>query len=45
MTHEGADAHIDKLARKYLGKDFPGRLEGQVRVIVRVRTDHIAIQG
>jgi PPOX class probable F420-dependent enzyme len=45
MTHEGADAHIDKLARKYLGTDFPGHLEGQVRVIVRVRTDHIAIQG
>jgi PPOX class probable F420-dependent enzyme len=45
MTHDGADAHIDKLAQKYLGTDFPGHREDQVRVIVRVRTDHIAIQG
>jgi PPOX class probable F420-dependent enzyme len=45
MTHEGAAAHIDKLAQKYLGTDFPGHQEGQTRVIVRVRTDHIAIQG
>ncbi len=45
MTREGADAHIDALAQKYLGTDYPGHAEGQVRVIVRVRTDHIAIQG
>ena len=34
---EGADAHIDKLAKKYLGKDeYPFRTSEETRVIVRV---------
>jgi PPOX class probable F420-dependent enzyme len=42
----GADAHIDALAKKYLGVDsYPMRREGQVRIRVTVRTDHIAMQG
>ena len=46
VTTEGADAHIDALAKKYLGVDsYPMRREGEVRIIVRVRTDHIAMQG
>jgi PPOX class probable F420-dependent enzyme len=46
ITTEGADAHIDSLAKKYLGVDsYPMRREGEVRIIVRVRTDHIAMQG
>jgi hypothetical protein len=46
VTTEGADAHIDWLAKKYLGVDScPNRREGEVRIIVRVRTDHIAMQG
>lgn len=46
VTTEGADAHIDWLAKKYLGVDsYPNRREGEVRIIVRVRTDHIAMQG
>ena len=37
LVHEGADAHIDKLAKKYLDADsYPMRKEGEVRVIVRV---------
>lgn len=37
LDEEGADAHIDKLAKKYLGKDsYPFRQPGEVRVIVRV---------
>lgn len=33
----GADAHIDRLARKYLGQDsYPFRRPGEERVIVRV---------
>jgi len=37
FVHEGADAHIDKLAKKYLDADsYPWRKEGEVRVIVRV---------
>jgi PPOX class probable F420-dependent enzyme len=46
MTTDGADAHIDALAKKYLGVDsYPMRQEGEVRIKVRVRTDHIAMQG
>jgi PPOX class probable F420-dependent enzyme len=46
ITTDGADAHIDALAKKYLGVDsYPMRQEGEVRVKVRVRTDHIAMQG
>jgi PPOX class probable F420-dependent enzyme len=37
MTEEGADAHIDKMAKKYLGQDeYPFRQPGEVRVIVRI---------
>src|ERR1700722_13689167 len=46
VSTEGADAHIDFLAKKYLGVDsYPGRREGEVRIRVTVRTDHIAMQG
>ena len=42
----GADAHIDALAKKYLGVDsYPMRREGEVRIRVTVRTDHIAMGG
>lgn len=45
MTNEGADAHIDRLAHKYLGVDaYPNRREGEVRLTVRIRVDHIAMQ-
>jgi PPOX class probable F420-dependent enzyme len=46
ITTDGADAHIDALAKKYLDVDaYPMRSEGEVRVRVIVRTDHIAMQG
>jgi PPOX class probable F420-dependent enzyme len=46
VTTDGADAHIDALAKKYLGVDtYPMRREGDVRIRVTVRTDHIAMQG
>ena len=45
MSHEGAVEHLNALSQKYLGKDFAGNLEGQVRVIVRVRIDHISMQS
>ena len=46
VATEGADAHIDALAKKYLGVDtYPMRREGEVRVRVTVRTDRIAMQG
>jgi hypothetical protein len=46
VSSEGADAHIDALAKKYLGVDtYPMRKEGEVRLRITVRTDHIAMQG
>ena len=46
VSSDGADAHIDALAKKYLGVDtYPMRKEGEVRLRITVRTDHIAMQG
>jgi PPOX class probable F420-dependent enzyme len=46
ITTDGADEHIDALAKKYLGVDtYPMRREGEVRIKVRVRTDRIAMGG
>ena len=40
ITAEGADAHIDALAKRYLGADsYPGRQAGERRVIVRIAPD------
>lgn len=41
ITHEGADEHIDQLARRYLGKDrYPWRRAGEQRVLVRIEPEH-----
>jgi PPOX class probable F420-dependent enzyme len=41
-THEGADEHIDQLAKKYLDQDtYPFRQEGEERVKLRIRADRI----
>jgi PPOX class probable F420-dependent enzyme len=45
MAHDGADEHIDFLAKKYLGVDeFQGRVEGQQRVKIRIHPEWIAMQ-
>lgn len=45
-TFVGADAHIDKLAKKYLGVEvYPGHAPDQKRVIYRVRPEHIQTMG
>jgi PPOX class probable F420-dependent enzyme len=37
VAEEGADAHIDALAKKYLGKDkYPFRQPGEIRVIYEI---------
>ena len=42
MTHEGADAHIDAMAKKYLDTDsYPGRNPAEVRVIVKIAPDRV----
>ncbi len=44
--HEGADAHIDAMAKKYLGKDtYPFRREGEQRVILRIKPHHVIEMG
>jgi PPOX class probable F420-dependent enzyme len=46
VTTDGADAHIDRLAKKYLGVDeYPMRQPGEVRLKIRIRTDRIPMQG
>ena len=37
VTEKGADEHIDRMAKKYLGKDkYPFRQPGEVRVIYKI---------
>jgi len=39
-TQNGADAHIDSLAKRYLGQDkYPFRAPGEVRVIYEIAID------
>lgn len=46
LTTEGADPHIDRLAKKYLGKDeYPFRKEGEQRVTVRITPEHVSASG
>ena len=45
MTSEGAEEHVDRLAKKYLGVDsYPMRQPGEVRVMIRIRPDHVLMQ-
>jgi PPOX class probable F420-dependent enzyme len=42
VTPEGADEHIDSLAKKYLDKDeYPFRQSGEERLIVRIKPHSI----
>ncbi len=46
MTEKGGDAHIDKMAKKYLGKDsYPGRKAGEVRIVVKIEPDKVHTNG
>lgn len=46
ITENGADAHIDSLAKKYLDKDrYPFRAAGEVRVIYKIRLDKVSTVG
>jgi PPOX class probable F420-dependent enzyme len=40
-THDGADAHIDVLSRRYLGIDYPNRFEGEQRIFFRVQPERV----
>ncbi|MCC7362833.1 MAG: PPOX class F420-dependent oxidoreductase [Dehalococcoidia bacterium] len=45
-TYEGADAHIDQLAKKYMGLDsYPYRTETEKRVIYRIEPEAVQTYG
>ena len=45
-TTQGADAHIDSLALRYIGKDkYPWKKPGEVRVIFKIRPEHTTKMG
>jgi PPOX class probable F420-dependent enzyme len=42
ITEQGADAHIDKMAKKYLDKDkYPFRQPGEVRLLVTIEPEKV----
>ncbi len=46
LVDEGADDHIDRLAKKYIGADtYPYRQPGERRVTVRIAVDNIDSRG
>ncbi len=46
LTEEGADAQIDKLAKKYLGKDeYPWRNPAETRVKVLIEPEKVDASG
>jgi PPOX class probable F420-dependent enzyme len=46
ITENGADAHIDKMAKKYLDKDkYPNRQPGEVRVLYKIAPEHGSSMG
>ena len=46
ITEKGADQHINKLAKKYLGVDkYPYAQPGEVRVLYRVKPEHVHASG
>jgi PPOX class probable F420-dependent enzyme len=46
ITEEGADEHIDKLAKKYLNVDrYPYRRPGEVRVIYKIKPERATYMG
>ena len=46
VTEQGADDHIDRLAKKYLGADkYPLRQPGEVRLIFKVQVERVRTEG
>lgn len=46
ITEQGADAHIDALAKKYMGQDtYPFRQPGEERVIYKVTPGKVQSMG
>jgi PPOX class probable F420-dependent enzyme len=46
VTEKGADEHIDKMAKKYLGQDkYPYRQPGEVRVMYKIEPERASTMG
>ena len=46
VTEQGADDHIDRMAKKYLGlSKYPNRQPGEVRVIYKIEAEHTSSMG
>jgi PPOX class probable F420-dependent enzyme len=46
VTDANADAHIDKLAKRFLGVDkYPYRQPGEKRLVIRIAVDRISGMG
>ena len=42
LTHDGADEHIDALAKRYMGvEEYPMRQPGEQRLIVKVEPERV----
>ena len=41
QTEQGADEHIDQLARRYTGDVYKLRVPGMVRVILKIKPEHV----
>ena len=45
-TEDGADAHIDKMAKKYLNlESYPYRNPAEQRVIYTIQADQVQVSG
>jgi len=46
VTENGAEKHIDKMAKKYLDKDkYPFARPGEQRVLILITPEHFSTQG
>ena len=46
VTEQGADAHIDKMTKKYMNQDtYPYRRPGEVRVMVKIAPEKVHAMG
>jgi PPOX class probable F420-dependent enzyme len=42
QTTKGADEHIDKMAKKYIGLDkYPNRIPGEKRIILKIKPEKV----
>ena len=44
-TEVGADAHIDQLSQKYIGKAYPYRQPSEKRVLFHIKPEHVTFMS